>query len=89
MYVSKLKKKNRFMIQDITYPELQTRGQTVDLDEAAHPQHLDTYPLLPNTLKCLSIGTPKIINFPFVSNGNLMILGVPIFKQIIMGLYSA
>ena len=23
-------------------------------------------------LKCLSIGTPKIINFPFVSNGKLM-----------------
>ena len=22
-----------------------------------------------NTLKCLSIGTPKTINFPFVSNG--------------------
>lgn len=43
MYVSKLKK-NRFMIQDITYPELQTRGQTVDLDEAAHPQHLDPTP---------------------------------------------
>ena len=42
-----------------------------------------------NTLKCLSIGTPKIINFPFVSNGKLMILGVPIFKQIIMRLYSA
>ena len=41
------------------------------------------------TLKCLSIGTPKIINFPFVSNGKLMILGVPIYKQIIMRLYSA
>ena len=26
-----------------------------------------------NTLKCLSIGTPKIINFPFVSNGKLMV----------------
>ena len=24
------------------------------------------------TLMCLSIGTPKIINFPFVSNGKLM-----------------
>ena len=32
---------------------------------------------------------PKIINFQFISNGNLMILGVPIFKQIIMRLYSA
>ena len=42
-----------------------------------------------NTLKCLSIGTPKISNFPFVLNGKLMILGVPIFKHIIMRLYSA
>ena len=25
------------------------------------------------TLKCLSIGTHKIINFPFVSNGKLMV----------------
>ena len=24
-------------------------------------------------LKCLSMGTPKIINFPFVSNGKLMV----------------
>ena len=26
-----------------------------------------------NTLKCLSIGTPKTINFPFVANGKLMV----------------
>ena len=30
-----------------------------------------------NTLKCLSIGTPKIINFPFVSNGKVMIFRCP------------
>ena len=29
------------------------------------------------TLKCLSIGTPKAINFPFVSNEKLMFLAVP------------
>ena len=29
------------------------------------------------TLKCLSIGTPKIIKFPFVSNGKLMIFRYP------------
>ena len=29
------------------------------------------------TLKCFSIGTPKIINFPFVSNGKLMIFRCP------------
>ena len=30
-----------------------------------------------NTLKCLSIGTPKTINFPFVSNGKLMLFRCP------------
>ena len=30
-----------------------------------------------NTLKCLSIGTHKIINFPFVSNGKFMIFKCP------------
>ena len=29
------------------------------------------------TLKCLSIGTPKTINFPIVSNGKLMIFRCP------------
>ena len=29
------------------------------------------------TLKCLSIGTPKTINFPFVSNGKLMVFRCP------------
>ena len=30
-----------------------------------------------STLKCLSIGTPKIINFPFVSNGKFMVFTCP------------
>ena len=30
------------------------------------------------TLKCLNIGTPKPINFPFVPNGKLMIFMCPI-----------
>ena len=30
-----------------------------------------------NTLKCLSIGTPTTINFPFVSNGKLMVFRCP------------
>ena len=38
------------------------------------------------TLKCLSIGTPKAIHFPFVSNEKLMFLGVPVFKHIVMRL---
>ena len=29
------------------------------------------------TLKCLSIGTPKALNFPFVSNGKLMVFRCP------------
>ena len=29
------------------------------------------------TLKCLSIGTPKTINYPFVSNGKLMVFRCP------------
>ena len=29
------------------------------------------------TLKCVSIGTPKVINFPFVSNGKLIIFRCP------------
>ena len=28
----------------------------------------------PYTLKCLNIGTPKTINFPFVPNGKLIII---------------
>ena len=34
---------------------------------------------------CLRIGTPKTINFPFVPNGKLNILGVPIFTHIRKG----
>ena len=30
-----------------------------------------------DTLECLSIGTPKTINFPFVANGKLMVFRCP------------
>ena len=30
---------------------------------------------------CLNIGTPKNVNFPFETNGKLMVLGVPILKH--------
>ena len=33
------------------------------------------------TLNCLSIGTPKIIHFLFVSNGKLIFFVVPVFKH--------
>ena len=29
----------------------------------------------------LNIGTPKNINFPFATNGKIMVLGVPILKH--------
>ena len=41
------------------------------------------------TLKCLRIGTPKTVYFPFVPNGKLMVLGVPIFMHIIIRLSCA
>ena len=31
------------------------------------------------------LGTPKIINFPFGTNGKLMVSGVPIFKHFRVG----
>ena len=39
-------------------------------------------------IMCSNIGTPKIINFPFGTNGKLMVLGVPIFKHIRVGMVS-
>ena len=39
-----------------------------------------------STLKCLSIGTPKTINFPFFPNGKLMFLGVPIYDHMVIRL---
>ena len=43
------------------------------------PQNLGT--LQPN-FNVLNIGTPKHINFPFGTNGKLMVLGVPILKHL-------
>ena len=45
--------------------------------ELAFLQTLATVVGVIYTLKCLSIGTPKIINFPFVSNGKLMVFRCP------------
>ena len=33
-------------------------------------------------IMCLNIGTPKNINFPFGTNGKLMVSGVPILKYL-------
>ena len=38
------------------------------------------------TLKCLIIGTPNTTTFPFVPNGKLRLLSVPIFEHIILRL---
>ena len=37
---------------------------------------------------CSNIGTPKIINFPFGTNGKLMVLGVPILKHFRVGVVN-
>ena len=52
------------------------------------PRCIHGRPLIHITLKCLSIGTPNAINFPFVSNEKLFFLGVPVFKHIVMRLKS-
>ena len=39
--------------------------------------HYSGYNFISTTLKCLSIGTPKIINFPFVLNGKFMVFTCP------------
>ena len=36
----------------------------------------DQFVLSGNTVICFNIGTPKSINFPFGTNGKLMVLGV-------------
>ena len=35
-----------------------------------------------HTIKCFNIGILKTTNFPFVPNGKLMVLNVPVFKHI-------
>ena len=40
-----------------------------------------TYVQVSEKVTMLIIGTPKTINFPFVENGKLMVLSVPIFKK--------
>ena len=56
--------RNRKMSRSVT---LSVNGDKVSL--CNHPLGL--------TLKCLSIGTPKTINFPFVSNGKLIVFMCP------------
>ena len=45
--------------------------------ELFFPIHIKCHQYKKTTLKCLSIGTPKTINFPFVSNGKLMVFRCP------------
>ena len=62
-------------------------------DQLAHP-HKELYDILEErrhiqepkretttAQMCLNIGTPKTIIIPFVPNGKLMVLAVPIFKH--------
>ena len=37
-----------------------------------------------NSIMCLNIGSPKTVNFPFGTNGKLLVLGVLVLKRIRM-----
>ena len=62
-----------------TMTSLRLEGNTVGVDAAeAIAEALAKHPEFQvNTQKCLSIGTPKAINFPFVSNEKLMFFRSP------------
>ena len=47
--------------------------ETIGSDEGS--QDMNQCKIIKITVMCLSIGTSKIINFPFVPNGKLTILG--------------
>ena len=47
----------------------------VPINPPPTPIPIDGVPII-----CLNIGTPKNINFPFGTNGKLMVLCVPILK---------
>ena len=47
-------------------------------------QHAHLLSLVFTYPNVLSIGTPKTINFPFVPNGKLTVLGVPLFEHIMI-----
>ena len=78
----------------VTYGWLETGGCKSLETGMIHGQHIKKYGrkifrlqvssvlVSASTLKCLSIGTPKAINFPFGINGKLMVLGVPILEHI-------
>ena len=61
------------------------RGRILDLTGRQKLKKKSYAPCL-ITLQCLSIGTHKTINFPFVPNEKLMVLGVTIFEHIIIRL---
>ena len=73
----------KYHIED---PVLQIRRSKSDNSEIIF--HISP---LNHTVMCLSIGTPKIINFPFVPNGKFIIFRCPKiwahYSLIIMGLY--
>ena len=56
---------------------LNHKTMTVAMILSFHLVSWENILLFKSTLKCLSIGTPKIINFPFVSNGKLMVFRCP------------
>ena len=56
------------------YPLVKMARQHWDLPIYHKCSRVAAFYKMRHTLKCLSIGTPKIINFPFVSNGKFMVI---------------
>ena len=75
MMGSTLKGKNLFMRANSFLYELIPTERQQNNSIADSPKIEPLFSL--HTLKCLSIGTPKIINFPFVSNGKFMVFTCP------------
>ena len=61
-----------------SYFQILSLRHNVDLTEAVLTEMLQYGPQY--TLKCLNIGTPKAINFPFVSNEKLKFFRCPIIQ---------
>ena len=63
----------------VTFNSLTNKKQMTKVSSANFQKKFKLYHIEISriTLKCLSIGTPKIINFPFVSNGKFMVITCP------------
>ena len=68
-----------------TVKQVHTKSCSSDSVKYFHFKH-DTLLMIraPNTIMCLSVGTTKINNFPFVPMKIVLVKGVPKFRHIIV-----